>query len=112
MLKYPYSNDWKKNPRCTGPEPYVPNYPDLLAWLEKNGAVCNWQLARGRPGPGYSFLESWSCNGHVFIVEVRSEGKGWEIYTASGEARIDRTLSDAEQRLEERGHRTCTLEKP
>lgn len=81
MLKYPYSNDWKKNPRCTGPEPYVPNYPDLLAWLEKNGAVCNWQLARGRPGPGYSFLESWSAEGTT-------------------------------DRSEERGHRTCTLEKP
>jgi hypothetical protein len=94
-----YSDDWKKNPRCTGPEPYAGNYADLGEWLGKIGAVCNWQLARGRPGPGYSFLESWSCNGHVFIVEVQSEGKGWEIYTTGSTTRIDHTLLDAERRL-------------
>ena len=75
-------------------EPWVENYPALAEWLEENGAVCNWQMPRGR-SPRAILIESWQLNGHVFIIEVRSNQHGWSIYTALPSNNVALTLADA-----------------
>jgi hypothetical protein len=83
--------------------PYVENYPPLHEFLQKHNAQCLRQIAVGDRSPDYdyprSFLETWQIRGNVFIVEVRAEQCGWDIYTSGGFPGIAETLKDAEKRL-------------
>ena len=80
-------------------KPWVSNYPPLQEWLEKIGAHCVDQIAIGDADAPIAYLEKWLANGQMLLVEVRSNGNGWNLYTAPQTLRIDETLADAERRL-------------
>lgn len=79
-------------------KPYVENYPPLHDWLRTIGAQCDWQLPLG-PGP-QAYVESYSVRGRPsFIVIVRANQLGWDIFTSLNDGRIDATLADAAKRI-------------
>ncbi len=79
----------------TEDKPYVANYPPLAEWLEKIEARCDWQLPLGT-----ALVEGWrTLRGSTFILVVHADKKGWEIFTALDDNKIDATLLDAEKRL-------------
>jgi hypothetical protein len=81
-------------------KPWVANYPPLATWLEKINAACIEQHPIGPLSNPIAYLERWMANGRVFVVEVRSNRRGWNVYTARHTNRIDETLANAERDLE------------
>jgi len=79
--------------------PTTADYPVLVAWLNKHNARCHWQASHGEMAHAVTAIEGWLVNGHIVIVEVYSEGRGWNIYTTSDDNRIDVSLLDAELRI-------------
>lgn len=80
-------------------QPWVSNYPPLRDWLNKVGARCHGQLPVGNPAKPRAFIETWLAGQGVFIVEVRAEKMGWDLFTSLGANDIPLTLADAEERL-------------
>ncbi len=86
-------------------QPWVSNYPPLKSWLEKIEARCLQQTPVGVSSDDdddaspMAYLETWLANGHVFLVEVRANRLGWNIYTCADTNATDATLFDASQRL-------------
>lgn len=78
-------------------QPYISNYPPLADWLEKVNAICNWQLRRG-VHPHSMMIENWTVNGRIVLIEVYSNGHGWNIYTPNETIDIVKTLADVEKR--------------
>lgn len=90
--------------RAPGAEPWVSNYPALKAWLDSIDARCDLQLPVGDPKEPRAYLERWlTRGGRAFIIEVRANKHGWELYTAPPTAAIDETLLDANRRLDVKG---------
>lgn len=81
-------------------KPWVSNYPTLLNWLHKIEARCMEQIPVGSARNPTAYLEKWvTPNGRVFVVEVRANRAGWNIYTDANTSHIELTLADAEKRL-------------
>jgi hypothetical protein len=81
-------------------KPWVSNYPPLKAWLDKIDARCIDQIPVNGPIEPTAYLEKWGTpTGRMFIVEVRANRMGWNIFTATENGTIAATLEDAEQRL-------------
>lgn len=84
----------------TSNKPWISNYPPLQDWLNKIDARCQDQIPVGGPVEPIAYLEKWGTpNGRVFIVEVRANKMGWNIYTSTDDGTIQGTLQDAESRL-------------
>lgn len=81
-------------------KPYVSNYPQLEAWLEKHKARCLWQIEPGK-GSWRSFqIECWIFpRGGRAIIQIHSGRLGFNIFTQTSDPSIDVTFLDAEQRL-------------
>jgi hypothetical protein len=89
---------------------WVDNYPPLAEWLRKHEARCMWQVpmqcehsstqeAYGHP---MAYIECYMIPGErprPFIVEVRANLGGWNIYTELDDNDIAATLEDVERRL-------------
>lgn len=83
--------------------PYVENYPPLKEWLDKNNARCDWQSPVGPEKDPVAYVEQWYINGKsAFLVTIRSNQMGWEIFTSGNDVRIPQTLKDAEERIARR----------
>jgi hypothetical protein len=81
-------------------KPYVSNYPPLKQFLDKMEARCVEQLPIGNARTPVAYLEKWAApNGRTFVIEVRANRMGWEIYTGIDSGLIAETLTDAESRL-------------
>lgn len=87
--------------------PYVSNYPDLAAWLEKHDAHCAWQVPSSPAPEDYdpawypsSYVEGWRVRGGlIVIIMIYSNKCGWDLFTALDSNKVDATLADAEERL-------------
>ena len=81
-------------------EPWTENYPPLAKWLREHNALCLSQtLLHGTRAKPLAYIETWMIHARCFVVEVRDEQRGWEIYTSTVSSRVDATLIDAEERL-------------
>lgn len=81
-------------------KPWVSNYPPLKDWLDKINAWCIEQTPIGNTQNPVAYWEKWCTpNGRTFIVEVRYNALGWNVFTDSGSSMISETLDDAEIRL-------------
>lgn len=81
-------------------KPYVANYPPLDEWLKKHSGYCQWQIPLGDSSDPSAYVEAWMFpGGMIAILVVHANQNGWDIYTPSGEPRIDATLADAAGRL-------------
>jgi hypothetical protein len=81
-------------------KPWVSNYPVLKNWLEKIGARCMEQNPVGSTRAPTAYLERWMTPaGRSFIVGVRGNRMGWNVYTDADTPNTDLTLADAEQRF-------------
>jgi hypothetical protein len=81
-------------------KPWVSNYPSLRNWLDRIGARCMEQNPVGNARTPSAYLERWMMPaGRSFIVEVRGNSMGWNIYTDADTPHIDLTIADAEKRL-------------
>lgn len=83
-------------------KPWVDNYPVLQDWLRAIEARCFSQIRTGGDEENPTgYLETYLLPGNVrpFIVEVRANKMGWEIYTPCGSITTWETLEDANRRL-------------
>ena len=81
-------------------KPWVSNYPPLKEWLDKNGAQCMDQMPYGNPDSPAAYFEKWMTpNGRIFLIEVRANQMGWDIFTPGPSSEIAATLNDANDRL-------------
>lgn len=80
-------------------KPYISNYSPLKEWLDRIDARCMRQIPVGDPKHPSAYLEMWMAASRVFVVEVRSNKNGWNIYTGADTNRADETFADAEARL-------------
>ncbi len=83
-------------------KPWVSNYPPLQEWLRKTDAVCHEQIPVGKARAPVAYLEKWVMpNGRAFILEIRANRMGWDIYTAAATGMVAETLEDADRRLKD-----------
>jgi hypothetical protein len=81
-------------------EPFTSNYPPLDAWLREHGARCDWQIPYGPKSKSAAYLECWRCPGSApFVILVRADRAGWDVYTPCHSAKVDETLADLERRI-------------
>lgn len=81
-------------------QPDIANYPPLQEWLQRVGARCLRQTPVCEPGKRPpAMLEHWAVGGATFVIELRADKRGWDIFTSSPSTLIDATLEDAERRL-------------
>lgn len=85
-------------------KPWVENYPQLEAWLNKHEACGMWEAVVGdieeyprgaRIVRCYLFPRS----ARVTLVEVLGGGDGWNIWTDCADRKTESTFADAERRL-------------
>lgn len=79
--------------------PVVFDEPSLADWLLKHSAKHLWRLATNDKA-----VEGWAIDGQMFIVVLYAKtgnvGGGWDIFTSCNSLDTDRTLEDAEQRID------------
>jgi hypothetical protein len=84
-------------------DPYVENYPNLLNWLTKHGAVRMVAMPVGELGKSTGHrIECWRFkNNNMAIVAIYGDQRGWDIFTANdgGDSTSRKTFTDAEARL-------------
>jgi hypothetical protein len=82
-------------------KPYVSNYPDLQAFLDRANARCNWQLRLGgTEDEPTGYVEQWMfAGGKVAVIVIHANGNGWDIFTSADRPEIAATLEDAAVRL-------------
>lgn len=81
-------------------KPWISNYPPLEAWLRKIDAHCQDQIPVGNARKPVAYLEKWiTTTGRSFIVEVRANQMGWNIFTEGNYPDVASTLTDAGKRL-------------
>jgi hypothetical protein len=75
---------------------YVDNYPPLASFLREHECKCGYQLPIGRDKDDPSmYVEQWQApNGKTFLVEVRDEQRGWEVYMSAIDQSVDGTLRE------------------
>jgi hypothetical protein len=78
----------------TKPKPGVENNPPLRDWLNKHNAKCIWQHWDSAHS-----IEGWTIAGNLFIINIYSDNRGWDIYTGQASIDVTDTLKDAEKRL-------------
>lgn len=80
-------------------EPWISNYPPLHDWLMENNARCDWQMRYGKGNQGF-MLECWRLPGSLpFVVQVFTQSMGWDVFTPSGDRKVDETLADLRARI-------------
>lgn len=83
-------------------KPWVSNYPPLKEWLDKIEARCVDQIPVNGPIEPTAYLEKWGTpNGRMFIIEVRANRMGWNIFTDCASNTIAETLADADRRIKD-----------
>lgn len=82
------------------PSPEVSDYPPLLEWLNKHNAQCAWYLSDWETGTKkpVRHIEAWIVRGAIVLVELLSDKRGWNLYTAPNTNDIAKTFLDAEER--------------
>lgn len=81
-------------------QPWISNYRPLQDFLREIDARCDWQIPYGPRSKPTMYVEQWRAPGSApFIIVVRSNKHGWDIYTSELSNKIDAAIEDARRRI-------------
>lgn len=80
-------------------KPYMENYPELHNWVRSHEARCDWQVPVGPASNPEAYIEQWRIDGGYFVVLIRADELGWDIFTPCNDRSVKGTLADLERRL-------------